>query len=175
MATGTPALSYLSSIEIDMTATGTQAIESIRAVFNKIADSQVDNLTGFSATAKCLMENPYVTCSWDLAEATLIYTVDFDSESVTTISTIGRTALTSRRGITLGVVSNGNTYTIRSAQAVLNLIEKFEDVVASTGNTAAGDGSHTNILAIGASPYESYVWNLVKSNAVYTATPTASS
>jgi hypothetical protein len=103
------------------------------------------------------------------------YQLTFDSESITTISTIGRPALASRRVLDIEIVSGAYEFTVRSAQAVLGLIEQFEDKVASTGVGTTNDGTYTDVLANGPTPYNQYVWDVTKADNVYTLTPTANS
>jgi len=103
------------------------------------------------------------------------YDLTFSAEDYTTISTINRPALSTRRSVTLSVVAGGEVYTVRSVLAALNLVEKFEDAVASTGSGATGDGVFTDLIARGPTPFETYVWDITKSGATYTLTATANS
>jgi len=90
----------------------------------------------------------------------------------------GRPALSTRRliDIDLNVTADPtHLFSVRSALAVLSFIEKLEDKVANTGSGAAGDGTYTNVVLRGNTPYESYTWTVTKSGNDYTVTPTANS
>lgn len=88
---------------------------------------------------------------------------------------IGKAALSERRLLYFGLSTTGNEFTVRSLIAVINFVEKLEDLVAQSGDSNAGDGTYTNIVLKGVTPFESYVWNVTKSGATYTITPTANS
>ena len=93
----------------------------------------------------------------------------------TTVSSIGRPALAERRALDIAITINGFNFTVRSAQAALNYIQKFEDRVASTGVGTTSDGTYNNQPVGALTPYEDYLWNIVKADNVYTLTPTANS
>lgn len=103
------------------------------------------------------------------------FQLTFDSEAITEITTIGRPALTTRRLLDISIVDNEFTFTVRSAQAALNLVDKFEDAVAETGTGTTGDGAFTDLIAKGPTPYQQFIWDITKADGVYVLTPTATS
>ena len=103
------------------------------------------------------------------------YTLAFVSEDIDVITTINRPALTSRRLLDISYENTAFFFTVRSAQAALNAIEKFEDAVASTGISSTGDGVYTSLPVKGPSPYDSYTWDITKTFTIYIVTPTAGS
>tara|TARA_R110000803_G_scaffold78075_4_gene143150 strand:+ start:7504 stop:8379 length:876 start_codon:yes stop_codon:yes gene_type:complete len=103
------------------------------------------------------------------------YQVIFGSEVIANETPIGRPALASRRVLDISIVITGWNFTVRSALAVLNMVEKFEDAVATTGVATTGDGVYTALPVNGPTPFDAFVWDITKANAVYTLTPTATS
>lgn len=293
MSKGVPALTYLPKTEISVASGDSFSIESLKAGLNKVATMQEEETAaGTYADEKCLMDNPYSTCIWDIVVAAgtdtaatgtvtcataiandtvtvngllytgvagtksdntefsidtsdtatatdlaasitndtrtgtigdvtavsavavvtmtsdlqgsagnavtlvssdggtlavsgsgtftggtdaAIYQLTFDSEDITTITTIGRPALTTRRLLDISIVASSNQFTVRSAQAALNLVDKFEDAVASTGTGTTGDGTYTDLIAKGPTPYQEFIWDIIKADDVYTLTPTVNS
>ena len=181
MSTGIPALTYLPQIEIAVASGSTFAIETLKAGLNKVAQMQEEETPDATYLAeKCLMDNPYSTCTWDIVvqigNAAGDYLLTFDSEDITTITTIGRPALTTRRLLDISILaSTAFEFTVRSAQAALNLVDQFEDAVAQTGVGTTGDGVFTNLIAKGPTPFQEFLWDINKADGVYILTPTASS
>ena len=103
------------------------------------------------------------------------FQLTFDSEDVDNITTIGRPALSNRRVLDISIAVGAFEFTVRSAQAALNLIDKFEDAVASTGVGTTGDITTTDLIARGPTPYEAYTWNVNKADNVYILVPTVNS
>lgn len=102
--------------------------------------------------------------------------VEFDSEEISSIATIGRPALATRRLIDISLKTENNyAVTVRSVLAAVAAVEKFEDKVASTGSGAAGDGTFLNHPVKGNTPFETFTWDIIKSGNDYTLTPTANS
>ena len=70
MSTGVPALTYLPQTQITVASGDTFSIESLKAGLNKVAQMQEDATPAGTYTAqKCLMNNPYSTCAWDIVVA----------------------------------------------------------------------------------------------------------
>jgi len=103
------------------------------------------------------------------------FQLTFDTESITEITTIGRPALASRRVLDIAIVVSAFEFTVRSAQAVLDLVDQFEDLVASSGVGTTGDGTFTDLIAKGPTPYQEFIWDITKADGVYTLTPTVNS
>lgn len=106
--------------------------------------------------------------------------VDFQCTFVSENSTlsgdsIGRTALSTRRLVNVDLSFSANRFTVRSLLAVINFIEKLEDKVASTGVSATGDGTYTDVVLKGFTPYETFTWTVTKLGNVYTVVSTANS
>lgn len=103
------------------------------------------------------------------------YELTFSSDTTDVVGGLGRAALSTRRLIDFILEPEAGPFTVRSAFAVVNFIEKLEDKVASTGSGAAGDGTYTDVVLKGFTPYENFTWTLTKSGNEYTATSTANS
>lgn len=181
MSTGIPALSYLPQIEIAVASGDTFSIETIKAGLNKVAQMQEEGTPdGTFLAVPCLMDNPFSKCTWDITvqigNALGDFLLSFDTEEVFTIATIGRPALSNRRLLDISIdATTAFEFTVRSAQAAINLVEKFEDAVATTGVGTTGDGVFTDLPVNGPTPYENFLWDITKADAVYTLVPTASS
>jgi hypothetical protein len=88
-------------------------------------------------------------------------------------------ALSSGRTITVDVDANAFGFNLRSFNALLSFIQKAENRYESLGGNAAADTA-TNFLAAdftlaGATPGESFVWNIEKDGNFYIVVPTANS
>lgn len=181
MSKGIPALSYLPKIEIAVAAGSTFSIESLKAGLNKVAQMQEESTPDATYLAEpCLMDNPFSKCTWDIivsaGNVAGDYQLTFDTEEISKETTIGRPALASRRSVDISIdASTAFEFTARSAQSAVNLIEHFEDLVASTGDGSAGDITTTDLIARGPTPFDEYVWNVNKLGNVYILVPTANS
>ncbi len=178
--TSIPALSYLPPVEIVVAAGDTFAIETLKAGLNKVAEMQDRGTPDGTYTAtKCLTDSPFSVAVWDIVVAigdvAGDYQLTFSSEEIGEVTSIGRPALSSRRKVDVSIVATTNEFTVRSAQAALNQVEKFEDAVASTGVGATGDGTYNDLQVKGSTPFETYVWTIQKTDNVYVLTPTANS
>ena len=177
---GQAALAYLPPVEIVAAAGSTYSIESFKAALNKVAQMQEEETAdGTYSAEKCLMDNPFSSCTWDIVVAignvAGDYQLTFDSESISTVTAIGRPALASRRAVDIAIVATTNEFTVRSAMAAVNFVEMLEDRVAETGTGSTGDGTYTDTVVYGNTPFESFTWTIAKAGNVYTLTPTANS
>ena len=180
MSAGASALSTFPAMEIAVASGDTFPIESLRAGFNRVLQMQEEELAdGTYAAEPCLMDNPFSSCVWDFVVAAGNvagdYQLTLNSESISTTTPIGRPALGSRTVLDVAFVPNTNNFTVRSGQAALNLVERFEDAVAVSGTGCTSDGVYTNLKAKGPTPYDEYLWDITKSGNVYTIAATASS
>ena len=180
MSKGISAMSYLPKVEIAFESGLPASVPAIKAALHKVALMQEEETAdGDYDEQKCLMNQPYTSCSWSISIADGDvggdYQVSFEDETTFQTDSLGRAALSTRRAIDFAIVPNTNEFTVRSVLAVINFIEKLEDKVASTGVSATGDGTYTAVPLRGHTPYETFVWTVVKLGAVYTLTPTANS
>lgn len=181
MAKGNAALTYLPAVEIVVAAGSTYSVEALKAGLRKVAQMQNEETPDGTYTAEpCGMSNPYSTCAWDIVisagDILGDYRLTFNAESNSLSGdAINRTALSTRRAIDFGLAANTNEFTVRSVLAVVNFIEKLEDKVAQTGVSATGDGTYTDIVLKGFTPYETFGWTVTKLGAVYTVVSTATS
>ena len=180
MAKGNAALTYLPAAEI-VVSEGTNSVEALKAGLYKVAQMQNEGTAdGTYAEVPCGMSNPYSTCSWDIVVAagnvSGDYQLAFHAESNSLSGdAINRTALSTRRAINFGLEANTHEFTVRSVLAVVNFIEKLEDKVASTGVSATGDATYTDVACKGFTPYETFNWTVTKLGNVYTVISTATS
>lgn len=181
MAKGNAALTYLPAVEIAVAAGSTYSVEALKAGLRKVAQMQNEETPDGTYTAEpCGMSNPYSTCAWDIivSAGNILgdYRLTFNAESNSLSGdAINRTALSTRRAIDFGLAANTNEFTVRSVLAVVNFIEKLEDKVAQTGVSATGDGTYTDVVLKGFTPYETFGWTVTKLGAVYTVVSTATS
>lgn len=181
MAKGNAALTYLPAVEIVVAAGSTYSVEALKAGLRKVAQMQNEETPDGTYTAEpCGMSNPYSTCAWDIiisaGDILGDYRLTFNAESNSLSGdAINRTALSTRRAIDFGLAANTNEFTVRSVLAVVNFIEKLEDKVAQTGVSATGDGTYTDVVLKGFTPYETFGWTVTKLGAVYTVVSTATS
>ena len=105
------------------------------------------------------------------------FSVQFVSEIAFTNASdpYGRAGLSTRRALDIEIVDNANLFTVRSVLAALNFVQGLEDKVAQVGVGATADGTYTDAVLNGFTPYEQFTWTIVKLGDVYTITPTASS
>ena len=181
MAKGNAALTYLPAVEIVVAAGDTYSVEALKAGLYKVAQMQNEGTADGTYTAEpCGMSNPYSTCAWDIVVAAGNiagdYQLTFNAESNSLSGdAINRTALSTRRAIDFGLAATTNEFTVRSVLSLVNFIEKLEDKVASTGVSATGDATYTDVSLKGFTPYETFNWTVTKLGAVYTAVATATS
>ena len=181
MSKGNAALSYLPEVEIVVAIGDTYSVEALKAGLYKVAQMQSEGTVDGTYTAvNCGMTNPWSTCSWDIVVAigdvAGDYQLTFNAESNSlSDDAIGRTALSTRRVIDFGLAATTNVFTVRSVLSLINFIEKLEDKVASTGVSATGDATYTDVSLKGFTPYETFNWTLTKLGNVYTAVATATS
>jgi hypothetical protein len=175
-----PALSYLPPVEIAVAAGSTFSARSLNALLNKVAQMQDQGTpNGTYNNERCNTTSPFSQATWNIVvnigDAGGDYQCTFVSEVDPQSDPIGRPALSSRRDLDISIVANGNEFTVRSAQAALNQVLKFEDKVAQTDNGAQGDGTYTDLPINGPTPFEQYVWTIQKTGNVYVLTPTVNS
>lgn len=179
MRKGRAALTYLPQTEVTVTAAGAHSIEAIKMVANKIATMQEQGTPdGSYASERCRGNNPYDIALWNIdvtLGASPEYVVEFVSEEVSEALTIGRAALSTRRPVIVGLLANGNLFSVRSLLAAINFVEKLEDKVAEDDDSAVGDDVYTDISLRGFTPYENFVWTIEKAGDTYTLTPTVNS
>ena len=180
MSKGIAAMAFLDPVEIVFASGNPCSIPAIKAALGKVAQMQLEGTADGTYTAeKCLMDNPYATCTWDIVVAignvAGDYQCTFNSETTFQTDPLNRAALSTRRPIDFGLAANTNEFNVRSVLAVLNFIEKLEDEVAQTGNGATGDATYTDIVLKGTTPYESFQWTVTKLGSVYTVVSTAGS
>lgn len=180
MSKGIAALSFLPPKELVFAAGNPCSVEAIKAGLNKVATMQQEaTADGTYLAEKCLMNQPYSSCTWDIvvADGNVAgdYQLTFDSEVAFRTDPLNRAALSTRRPIDFGLAANTNEFTVRSVLSVLRFIEKLEDQVAKAGVGATGDGTYTNTVLNGHTPYESFTWTVTKLDDVYTVVSTASS
>jgi hypothetical protein len=130
-----------------------------------------NTVTLASSGSTILISGPTFTGALD----SFNYQLTFNSEDISQITANGRPALTSRRLLDIAITANNFPFTVRSAQAVINLVEKFEDRVSITGTGTTGDGVFANLIAQGPTPYKQFIWDITKADAVYTLTSTVNS
>jgi len=153
----------------DLSASSAAAVVTITSTLEGTAG---DAVTLASSGATLAVSGATLAGGVDAAD----YTITFVSETgVTGSSALNRPALSQRRLLDIAFVLNGFNFTVRSAMAAINYIEKFEDKVASSGDVNALDGTYANQKVGGFTPYEEYRWDIVKADNVYTLTPTATS
>jgi len=80
---------------------------------------------------------------------------------------INNSALTIRRPIEIELDMTTVESTPNIMSGVLNLINNFEKNVAKSGNGATGDGTYSNVLVKGKTPWESQTWEITKSADYY--------
>lgn len=181
MSKGNAALTYLPAVEIVVAAGSLYSVEALKAGLRKVAKMQTEGTEDGTYTAEpCLMSNAFSSCKWDIivsaGNVAGDYRLTFNSESnFLSDDAINRTALSTRRPIDFGLAATTNEFTVRSVLAVVNFIEKLEDKVASTGVSATGDGTYTDVKCKGFTPYETFNWTVTKLGAVYTVVATATS
>lgn len=179
MGKGIPAFSYLPPLEIFLDDFSPCSTESIITALEHLAQEQANGLVDGTYTERLSMNTPYTTCDWgyivqlgNVAGDVAVVSVGENTEST---DAIGRAGLTTRRKVDVGTTVTGQEYTIRSLIAAINFIEKLEDEVAETGSDASTDGTYTDILLSGPTPYRQYKWTITKLGIVYTITPTSES
>jgi hypothetical protein len=158
-------------VRVGTVASGVTATSALGVVTISAAESGIEGntITTVSADATIVMSG-----------ATLSGGVGFkctfqEEDSFLSADSIGRTALSTRRLIDVDLNISAFEFSVRSLLSVVNFIEKLEDKVASTGTGSTGDGTYTNVVLKGSTPYESFTWTVVKSGNDYTVTPTANS
>jgi len=169
--------------EIIFAAAAPCSVESIAAAINRVTVMQQEGTAdGSYLNENCPTETPFSSSIWSFFVDSANpaggghYVLTFNSEDVSTSLSLGRAALSSRRGIIFSIANTTTeVYSTRSLQALLSLIKDFEDSVAETGNGAENDGTYIGMSASGKTPYITYTWNVVKSGNSYVATPTAGS
>ena len=179
MGKGISGLSYLPPLEIHLGDIAPCSTESIKSALQHVARMQADGLVDGNYSETLTMNTPYTTCDWglvvqqgDVAGDVLLVSVAENTEST---DAIGRAGLTTRRKVDVGTVINGNEFTVRSLLTAINFIDELEDKVAETGSDASTDGTYTDILLSGPTPYKRYKWTITKADTVYTLTPTTES
>lgn len=179
MGKGISGLSYLPPLEIHLDDFAPCSTESIKSALQHVARMQADGLVDGTYNERLTMNTPYSTCDWGLvvqqgnvAGDVLLVSVTEDTQST---DSIGRAGLTTRRKVDVGTSINGNEFTVRSLLAAINFVDKLEDEVAETGSEVSTNGTYTDILLSGPTPYRQYKWTIVKSGIVYTLTPTTES
>jgi hypothetical protein len=180
MSKGIAAMTYLEPTEMAFIAGSPCSVDAIKSALNKVAHMQLEETADGTYTAeKCLMSNPYSTCNWDIVVAqgdiTGDYSLTFNSETTFQTNSLNRAAMSTRRPIDFGLAANANEFTVRSVLALLRFIEKLEDAVASSGDSATGDATYTDASLKGTTPYETFNWTVTKLGDVYTAVSTATS
>jgi len=180
MSKGIAALSYLEPKEFVFVAGNPCSIPAIKAAINKLSQMQEEGTPDGTYNAeKCLMGQPFTTCTWDIVVAdgdvAGDYQATFNSETTFRTDPVNRAALSTRRPIDFGLAANTNEFTLRSLMAVVKFIEKLEDRVAKTNDGAEADGTYTDVSLKGHTPYESFGWTVTKLGDVYTVVSTASS
>lgn len=180
MSKGIAAMSHLAPAEIVFAAALPCSVPAIKAGLNKIAKMQQEGTADGTYTAeKCLMNQPFATCTWDIvvSDADILgdYRMAFNAETTFEVNSNNRTALSTRRPIDFGLAANTNEFTVRSVLAVVKFIEALEDKVAKTGIGATGDGTYTDVVLNGSTPYETFGWTVTKLDDVYTVVSTSAS
>jgi len=182
MSKGIAALSYLPPISIVVDGSEGGSIETMKSVARLVARFQNEEIAdGSYSSVRAKSITPYHSVAADVVVASAgaeisAALVAVDTQELSSLDALGRAALSTRRLITVDLPNAGGlTFTVRSLLSVLNFVEKLEDRVAQTGDPAEGDATYTDISVKGHSPYESFVWTVVKLADAYTLTPTANS
>ena len=180
MSKGIAAMSYLPAIDINLDASAGGSIEAIKAICKKVANFQVqETADGTYSGVPVNVGNPYntVIAEYIVASSGAEITVELTGSAadLQEVGSLGRAALSTRRDLTISTSVSALTFTVRSLLAVLNFVNSLEDKVASTGVSATGDATYTDIVVKGQTPYESYTWTVVKLAADYILTATANS
>jgi len=180
MSKGIAAMGFLDPKEIVFTAGTVASIPAIKAALNKVAKMQQEvTADGTYSAEPCLMNQPFASCTWDIVVADGNVAGDYqlvlDAETTFQTDSLNRAALSTRRPIDFGLAANTFEFTVRSVLAVVKFIESLEDKVAKTGVVATGDGTYTDIVLNGSTPYETFGWTVTKLDDVYTVVSTATS
>lgn len=179
MSKGIAALSYLPELEVNITSS-TASPEAIKAAVKKIGQFQQEGTANGTYTGVQVgVGTPYnkVVATYVLASNVSDVTLEITASGsdLPVAGGLNRAALSTRRDITVSTSEDPENCTVRSMLAALSFVQKLEDQVASSGDGATGDGTYTDISVKGHTPYESYVWTVVKSGSTYTLTSTANS
>ncbi|QQV89705.1 structural protein [Cellulophaga phage Calle_1] len=180
MGKGIAALSYLPKVDIlfpaENAACSTDALKGAALLVSKLQANGTADGTYSDLISKG--NSPYSASKWTVvvADSGTTFTCTFVEEETIQSGASGRSALTTRRPVSL-VRATGGTFDFntRSVLALVNFIEKMEDKVAQTADVNAGDGTLTELTLRGFTPFDAFVWTITKLDDVYTVVSTEGS
>lgn len=179
MAKGTAALAGLPAIDIVLPAgNASLSLEGLKALAFHLGKMQKAGLPDKAYNGEIAIgSDPFFKSVWNITvdESESQYSCVLVSDSNAVSDGIGRAALSTRRLVDVTKLTSSNNATVKSFLAVINYIERLEDLVAKTGTSSSGDMTSETVVCRGNTPFESYEWVITKSGANYTLVTNANS
>lgn len=179
MGKGIAALAGLPQVDfVFPAANGACSLEALRAVVRKVAQMIVEETADAAYTDIPVHgADPLHESVWDItvADSGTTFTCELVSDSNPNGGAQGRAGISSRRPIDLTKLTSVNNVSPKSMMAILNYIDRLEDLVADSGTGTTGDLTSQTISVRGNTPFETHEWTITKSDDAYTLVPTANS
>lgn len=162
------ALTYLPVISLSLTASEDFSLSSLKSVLYTVEEMQARGASdGVYSSVRCKSTNPSVDSLWQITKEGVNFDVVFLQEDLAA----GPGFLSSFRDVRVNITDNGRATTVRGALHLLDAIERMERVVEARGSDLANDGTFSNLVVKGSTPFERFFWALSKSGNQYVAEP----